>query len=111
MKSRLIRSSLSASKSSVPFRFYLTGGRLLNSAGGFTISTVRCLSEPTICASKHGFPVEIIEFSTYVNDKGQKVHRFDPFLADVEAVNVETASDAPPHRRPPIPHLGIHRFD
>ena len=26
-----------------------------------------------------GFPVEIIEFSTYVNEKGQRVHRFDPF--------------------------------
>src|ERR1022692_4647799 len=48
-----------------------------------------------------GFPVEIIEFSTYVNDKGQKVHRFDPFLADVEAVDVETVNDTPTQERRP----------
>ena len=32
-----------------------------------------------------GFPVEIIEFSTYANDKGERIHRFEAFLADVEA--------------------------
>jgi hypothetical protein len=48
-----------------------------------------------------GFPVEIIEFSTYVNEKGQRVHRFDPFLADVEAVDVETSNDAPAQERRP----------
>lgn len=41
-----------------------------------------------------GFPVEIIEFSTYVNDKGDKIHRFDPFLADVEAVDVTIAENS-----------------
>jgi hypothetical protein len=48
-----------------------------------------------------GFPVEIIEFSTYVNDKGERIHRFDPFLADVEAVDVEVADDAPVQERRP----------
>jgi hypothetical protein len=48
-----------------------------------------------------GFPVEIIEFSTYVNDKGERIHRFDPFLADVEAVDVEVANDAPVQERTP----------
>jgi hypothetical protein len=42
-----------------------------------------------------GFPVEIIEFSTYVNDKGQYIHRFDPFLVDVEAVDEEVVTDTP----------------
>jgi hypothetical protein len=42
-----------------------------------------------------GFPVEIIEFSTYVNDKGQYIHRFDPFLADVDAVDVNLPEDRP----------------
>ncbi len=42
-----------------------------------------------------GFPVEIIEFSTYVNDKGERIHRFEPFLADVEAVDVETIDNVP----------------
>jgi hypothetical protein len=32
-----------------------------------------------------GFPVEIIEFSTYANEKGERIHHFEPFLADVEA--------------------------
>src|ERR1035441_10266436 len=36
-----------------------------------------------------GFPVEIIEFSTYANDKGEEIHRFEPFLADVDADLVE----------------------
>ena len=48
-----------------------------------------------------GFPVEIIEFSTYVNDKGQKVHRFDPFLADVEAIDVKTADKISVQERRP----------
>ena len=48
-----------------------------------------------------GFPVEIIEFSTYTNDKGELIHRFEPFLADVEAVDVETdESHAVKERRP-----------
>lgn len=38
-----------------------------------------------------GFPVEVIEFSTYENKKGEAIHRFEPFLADVETVDVETA--------------------
>jgi hypothetical protein len=46
-----------------------------------------------------GFPVEIIEFSTYVNGKGEYIHRFDPFLADVEAVDVETDDDKPTQER------------
>jgi hypothetical protein len=37
-----------------------------------------------------GFPVEIIEFTTYANEKGERIHRFEPFLADVEAVVEET---------------------
>ena len=48
-----------------------------------------------------GFPVEIIEFSTYVNDKGERIHRFDPFLADVEAVDVKVAEDTPVQERRP----------
>jgi hypothetical protein len=42
-----------------------------------------------------GFPVEIIQFSTYINDKGERIHRFDPFLVDVEAVDSETADHTP----------------
>lgn len=48
-----------------------------------------------------GFPVEIIEFSTYVSDRGEYIHRFDPFLADVEAVDIETADDKPTQQRRP----------
>ena len=48
-----------------------------------------------------GFPVEIIEFSTYVNDKGQYIHRFDPFLADVEMVDVKVADDKPVQKQMP----------
>ena len=40
-----------------------------------------------------GFPVEIIEFNPYVDDKGQRIHRFEPFFADVEAVGVKTVDD------------------
>lgn len=54
-----------------------------------------------------GFPVEIIEFSTYVNDKGQRIHRFDPFLADLEAVDVETANDVPTQERRPRDPSGL----
>jgi hypothetical protein len=51
-----------------------------------------------------GFPVEIIEFSTYVNDKGERIHRYEPFLADVEAVDVKTADHiAVRERRPRDP--------
>ncbi len=38
-----------------------------------------------------GFPVEIIEFSTYRNDQGEFIHRFEPFLADVEAPLIDEA--------------------
>ena len=31
----------------------------------------------------------------------QRVHRFDPFLADVEALDVETSNDAPAQERRP----------
>jgi len=48
-----------------------------------------------------GFPVEIIEFSTYISNKGERIHRFDPFLADVETVDVEVANDAPVQKRIP----------
>jgi hypothetical protein len=48
-----------------------------------------------------GFPVEIIEFSTYVDDKGQRIHRFEPFLADVEAVDVKTIDDIPVQEQRP----------
>jgi hypothetical protein len=54
-----------------------------------------------------GFPVEIIEFSTYVNDKGQRIHRFDPFLADLEAVDVETANDVLTQERRPRDPSGL----
>jgi hypothetical protein len=54
-----------------------------------------------------GFPVEIIEFSTYVNDKGEYIHRFDPFLADVEAVDVETSDHAVVQGRVPRDRSGI----
>jgi hypothetical protein len=42
-----------------------------------------------------GFPVEVIEFRTFVNDKGERIHQFEPFLADVEAVDVENLGDQP----------------
>jgi hypothetical protein len=32
------------------------------------------------------FPVEIIEFRTYENEKGDRIYQFEPFLADVEIV-------------------------
>jgi hypothetical protein len=50
-----------------------------------------------------GFPVEVIEFSTYVNDKGERIHRFEPFLADVEAVDIETRSESVVEIRPRDP--------
>jgi hypothetical protein len=46
-----------------------------------------------------GFPVEIIEFSTYVNEEGERIHRFEPFLADVEAELVEETPVG--ERKPP----------
>lgn len=54
-----------------------------------------------------GFPVEIIEFSTYANDKGEHIHRFEPFLADVEAVDVETADHTPVQDRMPRDRSGL----
>jgi hypothetical protein len=36
-----------------------------------------------------GFPVEVIEFSTYVNEKGEQIHRFEPFLADAETLDYQ----------------------
>lgn len=54
-----------------------------------------------------GFPVEIIEFSTYVDDKGQRIHRFEPFLADVEAVDVKTADDIPVQEQRPRDPSGL----
>lgn len=48
-----------------------------------------------------GFPVEIIEFSTYANDKGERIHRFEPFLGDIEIVGVETVDDARTRERRP----------
>jgi hypothetical protein len=42
-----------------------------------------------------GFPVEIIEFSTYVNERGERIHRFEPFLADVDAIDIETIDSLP----------------
>lgn len=48
-----------------------------------------------------GFPVEIIEFSTYINSKGEYIHRCDPFLADVDVVDVEAADDVPIQQRRP----------
>ncbi len=50
-----------------------------------------------------GFPVEVIEFSTYVNDKGERIHRFEPFLADVEAVDIETRDESVVETRPRDP--------
>jgi len=54
-----------------------------------------------------GFPVEIIEFSTYVNDKGERIHRFEPFLADVEAVDVETDDKTPVQQQKPRDRSGL----
>jgi hypothetical protein len=54
-----------------------------------------------------GFPVETIEFSTYVNEKGEYIHRFDPFLADVEAVDVEVVDDAPVQKQKPRDHSDL----
>jgi hypothetical protein len=54
-----------------------------------------------------GFPVEIIEFSTYVNNKGERIHRFDPFRADVDAVDVETADEKPSQERRPRDPSGL----
>jgi hypothetical protein len=33
-----------------------------------------------------GFPVEVIEFSTYQDERGRRIFKFAPFLADVESV-------------------------
>lgn len=33
-----------------------------------------------------GFPVEVIEFSTFENAKGERIYSFEPFLEDVEYV-------------------------
>jgi hypothetical protein len=33
-----------------------------------------------------GFPVEVIEFSTYQDQQGRRIFKFAPFLADVESV-------------------------
>ena len=52
-----------------------------------------------------GFPVEIIEFSTYANDKGERIHRFEPFLADVEAELVEETPVG--ERKPPRDPSGL----
>lgn len=54
-----------------------------------------------------GFPVEIIEFSAYTNDKGERIHRFEPFLADVETVDVETADETPVQERRSRDRSGI----
>ena len=48
-----------------------------------------------------GFPVEIIEFSSYANEKGEYVHRFEPFLADVETIDIEPVGNAPTQQRRP----------
>jgi len=50
-----------------------------------------------------GFPVEVIEFSTYVNDQGQRIHRFEPFLADVESVDIEKRDESIVETRPRDP--------
>jgi hypothetical protein len=54
-----------------------------------------------------GFPVEIIEFTTYVNDKGEYIHRFEPFLADVEAVDEEVDANTPVQRQRPRDHSDL----
>jgi hypothetical protein len=54
-----------------------------------------------------GFPVEIIQFSTYISEKGERIHRFEPFLADVEAVDVETADHTPVQDRVPRDRSGL----
>lgn len=42
-----------------------------------------------------------------MNDKGERIHRFDPFLADVEAVDVETDEDKPAQERRPRDPSGL----
>ena len=54
-----------------------------------------------------GFPVEVIEFVTYANDTGQRIHRFEPFLADVEAVDVQTADESSTQERRPRDWSGL----
>jgi hypothetical protein len=54
-----------------------------------------------------GFPVEIIEFTTYLNEKGEYIHRFDPFLADLDTLDVETSDDAPSQERRPRDPSGL----
>lgn len=41
--------------------------------------------ELTNVLKNFGFPVEVIEFVTYEDDKGVRIYRFSPFLEDVEA--------------------------
>jgi hypothetical protein len=54
-----------------------------------------------------GFPVEIIEFSTYISEKGEYIHHFEPFLADVEAVDVEVADKTPVQKQRPRDHSDL----
>lgn len=46
-----------------------------------------------------GFPVEVIEFSTYENARAERIFSFVPFLEDVESVEEATAAGQPPTRR------------
>jgi len=39
------------------------------------------------------FSVEVIEFVTYINEKGEPIYRFAPFLEDVEESILDTARD------------------
>src|SRR5215471_4769271 len=54
-----------------------------------------------------GFPVEIIEFTTYLNSKGEYIHHFDPFLADVDAVDVKVVDNTPVKRQKPRDHSDL----
>lgn len=41
-----------------------------------------------------GFPVEVVEFRTYSDVDGRRIHQFEPFLADVESVPEVTVPSA-----------------
>lgn len=43
---------------------------------------------------KFSFAVEIIEFVTYIDNKGNKAYRFNPFLQDVSEAIVQTGKEA-----------------
>lgn len=48
-----------------------------------------------VLAKKFQFGVEVLELACYENGNGEKVFRFEPFLADFEAESVNTVAEIP----------------